>query len=540
MSGETGERSASLAHAGLLITAGTLLSRITGLGRVVAIAYAIGVAETRLADTYHIANAVPNIILDLVVGGLLGAVFVPVFVGLREQEGELVAWRVASSLLNACIFILFVVALLGMLVAPLIADFYASRAGPSAEGAQATAMTLLLRLLVPQILFYGMATVFQSMLNSYGSFGPPTFMPVLSNIVVIATFITCGQAFGRVGVEDVSARQLVLMGGGTTLGVVILALGQLPYLRRFGSLSLKLDLGHPAIRRAARLSAYGVGFMAVTIIGFVFLQWLANANQGAFAAYQSGLIVLGLPLGLLAVTISTVLLPDLSRDAAHARWQTFRHKVDVGLRMTLFFMIPSAVACGLLADRIASALLEHGATTETSSALVASAFRLLVIGLVPTALFQLLLRAFYAIQDNRTPFVVNVLVVLSASSISVLFFDAFGLRALASSYVVGQLVGAMGLGMRLQRSVGSLEWRAIGRSVLRMAAAGVGTGVAIYGAMLCTEGWTTTPSTVAAAGAVVFPSLIGAIVYLTLVRLLQLDEMARLMRLLPTSERRTT
>lgn len=161
----------SLVRASVVMSGGTVLSRVTGMVRLIAITAALGVAESRLADAYNLANTVPNIIYQLILGGILGSVFVPVIVELLEKEDRETAWEAISAMINLSVVILTAVTLLGILAAPVIASFYAARL----EGAQAElqfqVMTFLLRLFAPQVIFYGLAAITASLLNAHKRFG---------------------------------------------------------------------------------------------------------------------------------------------------------------------------------------------------------------------------------------------------------------------------------------------------------------------------------------------------------------------------------
>src|SRR5687767_12178531 len=179
----------SLARPAALMAAGTALSRLTGLGRFMALAFALGVAESRLADAYNIANTLPVVLYELVLGGILTSIFVPVLVQeLRTKDRE-EAWRSVSALVSVSMAALVAMTLLIVAAAPLIIDVFSSRvAGP--EGAdQERLATFFLRIFAPQVLLFGAAAVAAALINAHGRFGPPMFSPILNNLILIATFL---------------------------------------------------------------------------------------------------------------------------------------------------------------------------------------------------------------------------------------------------------------------------------------------------------------------------------------------------------------
>ncbi|HTF58872.1 MAG TPA: lipid II flippase MurJ, partial [Actinomycetes bacterium] len=211
----------SLARSTALMATGTLLSRITGLLRVTVLVATLGVGESRLADVYNVANTTPNIIYELVLGGILSSIFVPVFVEVRNTRGQRQAWHVARATMTIAIAGLGLLAGITMLAAPWIIRLYVHSGSP-AERAEAIELGgQLLVMFMPQIVFYGVGAVMTGLLNAHRRFGVPVFAPILNNLVVIAVGLTfhalVGQQVPQVG--EVTTGQKLLLGLGTTAGV---------------------------------------------------------------------------------------------------------------------------------------------------------------------------------------------------------------------------------------------------------------------------------------------------------------------------------
>ena len=225
--------SSRVSRASGLMTAFTAMSRATGLLRVAAMTYAVGVSATRLADTYNLANTTPNIVYELFLGGIFTAVFVPVLVDIRTKgQGE------KSALVTVSLLVLAVVSVLTAVVAPLIIRIYTFRiADPATRAAQLELATYLLRWFAPQIFFYGLSAVAQALLNVRGRFGAPAFAPVLNNVAVTAMFFFYARVITEHGLH-LSTRARITLGAGTTAGVVLQAIVLIPYLRGDG---LRLD-----------------------------------------------------------------------------------------------------------------------------------------------------------------------------------------------------------------------------------------------------------------------------------------------------------
>jgi putative peptidoglycan lipid II flippase len=365
----------SLARSTAIMTGGTVLSRVTGVVRLAVIAAALGIAESRLPDTYNLANTVPNVVYELVLGGVITSVFVPVFVELLEKEQRDRAWEVISAILNVSLLVLTGITLIGILCAPWIAHFYASRLEGDALALQQETITFFLRLFLPQVVLYGLYFIVAGVLNAQKKFAAPMFTPIVNNLVVIAAFLLFRELYGAVTLADATTPQLLLIGLGTTLSVAPMGLLLLPSFRRLGHYRATLSLDHPAIRKLARLSVFVVGFVLANQIGFVVVQWLANDQQGGFSAYINASTFFLLPIGLFTWSITTALMPSLSEHAVHERWDDYRARLSVGIRASTFLMLPAAVGMFILARPMTATLLEHGIATELSTDLVAAVLR---------------------------------------------------------------------------------------------------------------------------------------------------------------------
>ena len=464
------------------MTFGTVLSRVTGLMRLAAIAAALGVVESgRLADTYNLGNTAPNILYELVLGGVLTSVFVPVFVELLEKEGRERAWQVASAIINLSLVVLVGIATIGILVAPLIAGAYAVRL----EGAEATrqveVLTFLLRLFIPQIVFYGLAALTAGLLNAHKRFGAPMYTPVLNNLAVIAVFVAFHQAYGEIGnLGSVTTEQLLIIGLGTTVGVALMAVAQIPFLKGLGNYHMTLSVRHPSLRKIARLSVFVIGYVATNQLGYLVVQWLANAQTGGYTAYVSAFTFFMLPHGLFAVSVITALLPGMSADATNQRWDAFRSRVSTGVRTTVLLVLPAAVGYLILGEPVVQLLLERGVMTARSTDIVAGVLRYFVIGLVPFSVFQLFLRAFYALQDTKTPFRINLVAVGFNIIVDIPLFAVMGVEGLALGHALAYTLGAILLARSLSGRVSGIDGRRIGRSIAKLAVAAGGMGLLVW------------------------------------------------------------
>ena len=524
----------TLARATALMSMGTVLSRVTGLIRLAAIAAALGVVESgRLADTYNIGNTAPNILYELVLGGVLTSVFVPVFVELLEKEGRERAWQVASALINLSLVVLIALATLGVLAAPLIAKFYAARLDGAEAARQVEVLTFLLRLFVPQIIFYGLAALTAGLLNAHKRFGAPMYTPILNNLAVIAVFVAFHRAYGDI--EDLGAvttEQLLVIGLGTTAGVVLMAVAQIPFLRGLGRYKATLSVRHHSLRKLARLSVFVIGYVVTNQVGYLVVQWLANEQTGGYTAYVNAFTFFMLPHGLFAVSVITALLPRMSQHAVNARWERFTESLSIGIRTTILLVLPAAVGYFVLGDPVVRFLLERGVMTRASTELIADVLRMFVLGLIPFSLFQLFLRAFYALQDTKTPFQINLIAVGFNTIVNVPLFLWIGVKGLALGHAFAYAVGIVLQARSLRRRIGSLDGARIARSLSKISLAALVMGLLVWVSSEALERALQPDNFLEQTIALAVPVALGALSYGGLALLLGVEELSFVKRVL--------
>lgn len=515
-----------LARATALMSIGTVLSRITGVARLAAIAAALGVAETRLTDTYNLANTAPNIIYELVLGGILTSVFVPLFVELQEKEGKERAWQIANAILNVSTAILVGVMLLGIIAAPLLANLYSSRLSGDLATSQHEALTLLLRLFIPQIVFYGVAATTAGLLNANRRFLPPMYTPLLNNMTVIGTFLGFYAVYGKVGLEEVTTQQLLWIGIGTTAGVAMMALTQITFLSKLGPYRLTFSVRHPSVSKALRLSVFVIGYVITNQIGYLAVQWLANGEPGGYSAYVFAFTFFMLPHGLFAVSVMTALLPSMSQHAVAERWSEFSERLSTGIRASLLLILPAAIGFFIIGEDVVRLLLEHGVMTGPSTDLVASVLRFFVIGLLPFSIFQLFLRAYYALQNTKTPFLVNVGAVALNMAVNIPMFKWLGVEGLAAGHASAYIFGSFALGWMLSKRIGGLGMRRILGAAGRIGGAALAMGAVVWASASFMRNLVGTETLVDQILVVGIPVAFGGAVYLACAAALRVEELA--------------
>ncbi|MGH9149317.1 MAG: murein biosynthesis integral membrane protein MurJ, partial [Acidimicrobiales bacterium] len=442
--GPAGPAPATLGRRAAVMAAGTLLSRLTGFGRVFALAYALG--ATRLTDTYTLANTTPNILYELVLGGVLSGTALAVFVrqlGTREPHE---AWRAISAVFTVALVALAALTVAFLALAPLLIRLYSLRNQGSVAADQLAVATLLLVCFAPQVFCYGLISLTTALLNARRRFAAPMFAPVLNNLVVIGVLLAFPHVAGTTDLAGLRGDRagLVFLGLGTTAGVAAMAAAQFPLRTLRAHVHWRWEPGHEAVRTILRLSGWTVGWVVANQLALFVVFFLANGEAGDVAAYTMAQILYVLPHGVVSVSIMTALAPELAERWSLGDRPGFQHQVGLGLRTIAAVTLPAAAAYVVLAKPIVAAVLEHGALGEGPSEAIAGTLALMALGLPAFSTWLFLSRAYQAMQDTRSLFLwylvengVNILAALALYP--VLGVEGLGL-AHALAYTAGTLV----------------------------------------------------------------------------------------------------
>ncbi|MDQ3895648.1 MAG: murein biosynthesis integral membrane protein MurJ, partial [Actinomycetota bacterium] len=451
----------SLGRSAAVMAVGTTLSRLTGLGRLVAMAFALGVTESRLADSYNIANTMPNVIYELILGGVLTSVFIPVLVEELRKQRDDDAWESVSALVTTSICVVTALSVIGVVAAPWIIRLFTFRLSGAEQAEQQALATFFLRFFAPQIAFYGVAAVAGGLLNAHDRFAVPMFAPIANNVVVIGTFLAFAAIVSGTPNEagvGTDVAQKLLLAVGTTGGVAVMALAHWPSVRRLpGRLRFRPDFRHPSVRKLARLSLWTLGYVVANQLSFGVGLVLANGVQGGPTAMFTAFSFFQLPYGVAAVSIMTALVPRMSAQAVEGDEDGFRASVSTGMRLMGLLLLPATAFYLVLSRPLITTLLEHGVMSADSSRLVAEVLDMFALGLIPFSFYLLLLRAFYARQDARTPTLVNVVLNTVYAVLSLILFPLLRVQGLALAHSLCYVTGAAIAGVLLSRRIGGFD-----------------------------------------------------------------------------------
>lgn len=450
----------SLVQSSAVVGIGTALSRLTGFLRVAAIAYALGI--TTLAGVYSYANETPNIVYELLLGGVLTATLVPQFVKHFHDDDD----DATSAVVSIAMLALLAISVLGVVLAPFIVDVYTLRVSGPGRAAQQELATNLLRLFMPQMLFYGITALATSLLQARRRFAAAAFAPILNNVVVITMFLALPRVIdGRLTVDRVNddSGLLLLLGLGTTAGIAAMGLALLPALRA-ARIHLRFvpSIRHAAVRTMLRLSGWTVGYVIANQVALWVVLVLANGEKGGAFAYLSAYAFFQLPYGLFSVSVMTAVAPDLAAAGTRGDAPAMRHRFARSLRLTLAVIVPAAAVYVALARPIVVALLQRGAFSASDAALVSDTLIAFAAGLPFFSTYLFALRAFYALSDTRTPFFLNSIENAINIGLALALFGRFGIPGLAAAFSGAYALAAILTLAVLSKRLGGLQGRGIG------------------------------------------------------------------------------
>ena len=415
---------------------GTLLSRISGLARLAVVAWALGISS--LSDVFNLSNNAPNTFYDLLVGGVLASTMIPVMVKVSSRVSDKEAWEALSAIVTVALATLIAATLIFELVAGLIIHGYMLGNHSPTRDIQLAAATNLLRFFAPQLFFYGLISVFTSLLNTRGRFALPAFAPIANNVIAIVTLIAFHFAFARlspvaaIGALSHMSGSLLLLGIGTTAGVAMQCLVIIFGMRNQGyRLRLNFDLFHPAVREIGRMSGWTFGYVLGNQVSLFVILALADAHSpGSVSAYNNSYLFFQLPYGIAAYSIMAAIIPGLAANHAHGERRQFRVSLTRGTRISVALLIPAALLYLAMGRQLVMILLGHGAATSHGIDLTTASLYALALGLPGFGAFLASVQGLQAARLARQVFWVyaieNALTIVLALAL-VARYGVFGL-----------------------------------------------------------------------------------------------------------------
>ncbi len=445
---------------------GTLFSRVTGFVKWAFMGAVLGF--TPIADAYNLAHILPTMIYELILGGILSAVFIPVVVEQLSSQDKEQAWKNISQIVNAALIALGATTLVCWIGSPLLVYVQTLKAGPELR----RQVLFFFIFFVPQIFLYGLSALAGGILNARNRFMVVAFAPVLNNAIAIVALAAYRwmPGFGIVG--------LAL---GTTLGVLGQALIQYTSLKKAGwRYHFSINFKHPAVIKIVKLSLPVLAYVILNQINLTVQNNLAINFQGGVSALQYAFAFYVLPHGLFAVSIGTVLLPGLSELAVKKDWPRFAGIVEKGIIWSAIVIIPALVIYLTLSLPIVQVLMQRGRFTLQDTKLMATVLSFYSLGLFSFTIYLFLNRVFYSLQDTVTPLVLNFIGNASNTIINFAVIGLLGIPGLALGHAAAYTIIAMISLWLVKRRLSDLSLRNVFRSVIKITAASLLTGAAAF------------------------------------------------------------
>jgi len=505
----------SLIRAGGSVAVATVVSRLTGFLRTVALVATIGLSLVNSA--YTVANTLPVSVYQLLLGGVLSSVVVPVLVRAAQEDAD-GGDGFARLLLSVGAIGLTAATVLATAGAPVLVRLYLS-AGERSDPELAVAFAYLL---LPQVFGYGMGALFGAMLNTRGVFGPAAWAPVVNNVVVLAALAVYWFLPPASG-TGIGTVHLLVLGLGTTAGVVAQAVVLVVALRRTGFRWRWRWAWDRRLSAFAGSAAWVLAYVLVGQVGLAVTNRVASAaDEGAIAVYANAWLLLQVPYGVLGVSLLTVLMPRMSAAAAAGRLDRVVDDLATGTCLSTITLLPVAVGFTAFGPALGVALFSWGRSGVEAATVLGETVAVSAFGLLPLAVVMLQLRVFYALDDARTPTLIMLVMTafrVPAALVAPQVLPAervvLGLAAVnAAAFCVGVVVGWAWLRVRL----GPLHTRATLSVVVRT---GVSAVLALPAVLAVDRLLGAAGPAVTAGRTLMIAAVVGSAVYLALIWLLR-------------------
>ena len=556
-SGQQAEQERVLVNSAVM-AAGTVVSRMSGFVRSALLAAALGVSLH--ADLFNISNTIPNMLYILLAGGVVNAVLVPQLVRAMRHDpdgGEAYTNRIITLAGG----FLAVVTVLLVAAAPWVMDVFLAPCYDRASMAdERESVIMFARFCLPQVFFYGMYVLVGQILNARGRFGPMMWAPIANNVISVAVLVIYLFVFGPAkGAEVFGAYtpgQELLLGVGSTLGIVAQFVILVPYLRSTGfRYRPRFDFVGTGLGHTFRLGMWTVLFVIVNQLAYTVVVRLASSGTATcsggstdgtgYTVYSSTFLIMMVPHSIVTVSLATAILPRLAARAAGDDLPGIARSLSETLRSALAVVIPFALLMPLISLDVAHVIWGYGAAADDFAA-YAPSLSLFGIGLVFFTVHYLMLRGFYALERNRTVFWIQCAVAATNIVAAVVLVRATNAEetspSLVVAYTAAYAVGAAISYAVLRRLLGGLRTPTLVRFLVRlMIAAGLATALAAALAALVNR-LDGDPSRLVAVVALVLVGTVDVVAFVLLARLLRLHEVTAVVdtvtRRLPLPRRR--
>ncbi len=476
----------------------SLASRVTGFLRSIMLLAALGTAG--VGNAYNSGNNLPNMVYELLLGGVLSSVLIPLLVR-AEAEDDDGGLAYTQRLLSIAVAALGVMTLLVVAAAPWIAAVFVQ------PGPQRELTAVFATLLLPEIFFYGLGAMFMAVLNLKNIYRPGAWAPVLNNVVMMVTVLVFWAIPGpnTLNPSTMTTPQILVIGIGTTLGIAAQAVVLVPALRRSGfrwQWRFRARPGESSrLKEIGSLATWVFAYVVVSQIGVSVIQKVGNSN-GGFSVFTNADLLFQMPYGILVVSVLTAIMPRLSRAAVRGDNAAVVDDLSLGARLSAVALVPITAGLIVLGPVMGVTLFAYGETTIRGAHLIGSSLAWSAFGLFPFAVVMLQLRVFYAMRDGRTPTLINTFMVGTKVVLVLVSNEVYRAPAgtnidkhpsvhavewlnisTSLSYVVGAIIGHI----LLTRRLGHLGFARVLRTVGQIGLASAVGALAAWGVVVAAQ-----------------------------------------------------
>ncbi|NLW23996.1 MAG: murein biosynthesis integral membrane protein MurJ [Clostridia bacterium] len=503
------QKQGGIAHAAGLIMIAMILSRIFGYVRDVVIYTHFG--QDFRTDAYNAAFSIPDFLYYLLVGGALSSAFIPVFSSYvatgKEEEG----WQVASTIINLVIILMFIGIGLGLIYTPFLIKLLVP--GFTEEGFWLT--VLLTRVMFAQSFFMALNGISQGILHSYKHFFAPALGSVLYNLGIIVIGIILVDKLGILGFSL-----------GVVMGAMLNFIVQIPALLKIG-LRYKpiINLRHPGVKKILVLILPVLIGLSVTHFNLFVNQYLGSSlPQGMISALRAAQRIMQLPIGVFAIAVALAVFPTLTGQAARKEMKEFKSTISMGVRTVVFITLPAAVGLIALREPIVRAMFQQGQFTVANTEATASALLFYSLGLIGYSAQQVLNRAFYALQDTKTPVTIGIITIVLNIILNFMLIEPLGHRGLALAYSLAGLANMVLLLYYLRNKIGNIDGKNMLYSFTKTLLASLLMGVVVFYTAQLIEFNFDIQNKLVQIGEVLLAIAVGGLTYSILVTALKMQE----------------
>lgn len=475
-----------LARDAMVVTVCTLFSRLTGFARVIVAAAVL--SNGVLGDTYHSANLIPNLLFELVAGGVLQAVLVPSFVAARRRGGDDELGRSAGAVVAVLTILLAVIAVVVMLLSPLIARFLTSLGDDPAMAAEKLrVMRPMLLVFIPQIVFYGIGMVTTAALAARRRFAAAALAPAVNNLVVITCYLLYrASRTGEPASLDLDRQQFLLLAGGTTLAVVAFTAVPGIVLRAQGvRWRPHWDTDHVAVRTLRSSVGWAMLSVLGTLVPTGAAMVLGYGVEGGVAVFTFAFAFFVLPHALIAVPVATAVAPRVADSWQRERREETGELIERSARVVVPLLLLAGAGMVALAWPVTRVVASFGQAASQGLAPIAHALAVFGFGLLGYGMSFMMTRVLFSLEDvKRAALLISIVALLGVAVMGVatsVLSDADRAAALALGYGATQTMSAAVLTVRVRRVTGAPSWGSLGRLGIGSAVAAVASGAVMVG-----------------------------------------------------------